>query len=128
MIVNLAGVATIVGNLHALTTVMIMVCALQRSRIYSLGRLLIPSTPLLSLCAGSCSPTTATCTCDEGYTGVSCADRVCPGSGPYGCSGHGLCVKGVCSCRTNYSGAACDQKACPGDAATVIGPNASRDP
>ena len=39
---------------------------------------------------GKCNRDTGTCTCYDGYDGVSCQRASCPGY-PNSCSGHGVC-------------------------------------
>lgn len=46
------------------------------------------------------------CLCALGFTGPTCADRLCP----FGCSGRGKCdrVTGTCECYAPYTGRACE--------------------
>jgi hypothetical protein len=59
-----------------------------------------------------------TCSCDFGFTGVSCERLACEKGGPKDnreeCSGsdHGLCVDGTCQCSGGWAGNACERKKC----------------
>eukprot|EP00927_Polykrikos_kofoidii_P071042 TRINITY_DN67379_c0_g1_i1.p1 TRINITY_DN67379_c0_g1~~TRINITY_DN67379_c0_g1_i1.p1 ORF type:complete len:1140 (-),score=122.26 TRINITY_DN67379_c0_g1_i1:268-3687(-) len=53
--------------------------------------------------SGSCVD--GICACASGYSGVSCALRVCMN----GCWGHGECTDGLCTCYSGWSGAECDR-------------------
>ena len=74
---------------------------------------------------GTCTPTgtnaqgkpTYECVCNPGWTGTSCAQRVCPAIGGAVCSGNGSCIsaEGLCVCDAGFTGAACN---CSVDPAT----------
>ncbi len=78
---------------------------------------------------GTCSGSPAfTCTCQEGFQGADCSERVCPSDTAWWqvptsasfvrsaieCSGRGLCNRqtGICQCQHGYEGNACERKSC----------------
>eukprot|EP01135_Chromosphaera_perkinsii_P006941 Nk52_evm29s628 gene=Nk52_evmTU29s628 len=57
------------------------------------------------------------CICKAGWSGPSCAHKVCPKGGALlakgqDCSGNGQCSAGVCKCKSGYYGLACEFKSC----------------
>ncbi|XP_023248034.1 teneurin-a [Copidosoma floridanum] len=50
----------------------------------------------------------ASCVCDEHWTGVDCSQPSCG----LDCGSHGTCEKGRCKCHDNWTGTKCDQKPC----------------
>ncbi|XP_008203483.1 teneurin-a isoform X4 [Nasonia vitripennis] len=51
---------------------------------------------------------TASCVCEEHWTGVDCSQPSCG----LDCGLHGTCEKGRCKCQDNWTGTKCDQKPC----------------
>ena len=56
---------------------------------------------------GKCDRRTGQCACAKGYEGKDCASKSC--NGGKGCSGNGVCQRGVCICRAGWRGEACDE-------------------
>lgn len=57
---------------------------------------------------GVCDPVTGACSCDPGYSGVTCSiSNNCEGTedstGVYPCSAHGLCVHNRCECVPGFT-------------------------
>jgi len=62
---------------------------------------------------GTCSDITNTCSCNSGYSGPDCSNKIisCPGD----CtdSDHGTCnTDGTCSCKPGFTGSDCSSKTC----------------
>ncbi|KAA0175809.1 hypothetical protein FNF27_02895 [Cafeteria roenbergensis] len=73
------------------------------------------------------------CTCDRGWTGGDCADRLCPTGRAWmdlaytanaahaqaECSNRGICDRetGKCNCQAGFTGEGCEKLACPGTTA-----------
>jgi len=77
---------------------------------------------------GNCDKTTGACACAEGFFGLDCGLKKCPGgvnSNENGltytpeqeavCSGHGVCIgtSGKCECDDTYTGTRCWTRTCP---------------
>lgn len=85
---------------------------------------------------GVCSNITNTCTCHDGYAGMTCEIAACPRGPAFfdepltstiahqlaTCSNNGICNKktGRCSCRTGFFGEACQYKDCPRHSKTTV--------
>lgn len=82
----------------------------------------------LNVCENNCNDRGfcefGTCYCDEGFYGLLCEYKTCPGtfciydseffssSECVHCSGYGECNDGVCNCTNGYSGDDCSKQTC----------------
>eukprot|EP01135_Chromosphaera_perkinsii_P000710 Nk52_evm22s150 gene=Nk52_evmTU22s150 len=58
----------------------------------------------------------ATCACMDGYSGLACEHKNCPGFGTSSgeCYGsRGECIDGICKCFSGYAGDGCEKIICP---------------
>lgn len=78
---------------------------------------------------GTCSNSTDTCVCHDGWYGITCQWATCPKGAAWfdepltatiahqsaECSNMGMCDRstGTCSCKLGYSGSACQYRDCP---------------
>ena len=97
-----------------------------------------PANCTQTLCSGHgfCTDSSQSCTCNDGWHGVTCMVRECPKGyawfdEPFSsteahqlaeCSNMGVCdrLTGTCQCRNSFAGAACDIMDCPRDATSGV--------
>ena len=56
----------------------------------------------------------AECVCSDGFFGVRCESRRCPGDGTCGEKGRCAETVGKCECQVGYGGSTCEIRLCPG--------------